>query len=331
MAYELFIDGFDYYATADITKKWQQHSSAAILTGGRRSTNALAIRGTFSNSYIQSKVLTSSSHVSIGFAFYVTTGALGFSVDFYSVSGAQFRLEFVGGTNVFRAGRFGVAADKTSTLSVPNDVWTYVECGLYASDTGSYEVRVNGSPTPWINNANYDTCVYSGQPITHFRINSTYSASGPTYYHFDDLYFAYGDEIKFLGDSRVDTLTLIADSSPQDWVPDSGNAWERLNGTGYVSATTVGSSSLFSPQTLSVSPSIIHGVQIDAHIKKSDAGAKSAATLVKSGATTTAGSDLVLSTDEQLARSSYILNPTTSSEWSKAEIDAMTIGVRVTA
>ena len=39
----LFIDGFDHYATADITKKWTTASAATIGVTGRRGTGGVPV------------------------------------------------------------------------------------------------------------------------------------------------------------------------------------------------------------------------------------------------------------------------------------------------
>jgi hypothetical protein len=72
-------------------------------------------------------------------------------------------------------------------------------------------------------------------------------------------------------------------------------------------------------------------VQVNGLVSKSDAGGRSAALLIKSGATTTQGGTLALSTDTLLIRNPYILNPTTSTAWSKSAVDAAEIGVIVAA
>jgi hypothetical protein len=69
---------------------------------------------------------------------------------------------------------------------------------------------------------------------------------------------------------------------------------------------------------------------MDGIIMKSDAGAREAALVVKSGATTTVGTSTALSTSNAGIYQSYILNPTTSAEWSKSEVNAMNIGIKVT-
>jgi hypothetical protein len=234
---------------------------------------------------------------------------------------------------LLKAGRSGVTADKTSAQSVDFDTWTYVECGLHCSDTGSYEVRVNGNSTSWINNTSYDTAVYSASPITYIRLTRIYSATGIGLSGwFDDLYITYGDEIKFLGDSRVDTLALTANSSPQDWTPDTGNAWERLNqDVGYISSDTINATSLFAAGNLSHNPSTIHGVQINGHAYKSDAGAREAAMVLKSGGTTSVGTSTVLATDIQRVGKTHIVNPDTGVAFTKAGVDGMEVGVKVTA
>lgn len=334
MAYQLFMDGFDHYATADITKKWSAYAGGVMgiySTGGRRNGGRLYMADSQSDRYVHSPAFTASTHVTIGFAVYIANLGYGFYVDFYSASGAQFRFTITTG-NKLQAGRGGATADKTSDYAFPYDAWQYVECGVHVADSGSYEVRLNGSTTPIISNVSYDTARYSGEAITSFRL-SRIGATGPGITGFiDDLYFAYGDEIKFMGDSRVDALALTGNSTPQDWTPDTGNAWERLNqDAGFISSSTVDAVSLFASGDISHNPTAIHGIQLNGAIYKSDAGSREAALVLKSGATTSVGTSKVLSTSSEYIRSAHIVDPNTGSAFTKSNLNAIEVGAKVTA
>jgi hypothetical protein len=332
MSYELFIDGFDHYATANITKKWQETTSTIYTiapTSGRRGGGALSV-GSFpnTNGTIKSKTFTASSKVVVGFALKITTGSLGVTTRFYAGGVLQFSIG-MNGSGQFFAQRSGVAVHATSINSFPMDSYNYVEIGVHLADAGSYEVRVNGQSAGWLPATSYDTLVTTGASINQIWFERVPTVTSGAF--LDDLYIAYGNELRWLGDSRVDTLALTGNSTPQGWIPNTGNAWEQLNqDVGYISASAVGESSLFVVGNLTHNPQIIHGVQLNGLASKSDTGTRAAALLLNSGATIE-GSSVPLSVDTLLIRESYILNPVTASAWSKSDVDAMEVGVKVTA
>lgn len=220
MAYELFIDGFDHYDTANITKKWQSNYNGNITAGvGRRSTGALRLATNANGATLISQALTPYRYITIGFALYVPTGASGpFQVYIYSGTTTQFRFLLTSTFLQWEAYRVGATAAAISDKSMPFDVWQYIEIGVDLSDTGSYELRVNGSSSGWLPKTDYDTLVTAGGKATAFSLGRPGGAITADVY-VDDLYAVVGDEIKFLGDSRVDTLRLTDNFTPQDWDP----------------------------------------------------------------------------------------------------------------
>lgn len=329
MAYELFIDGFDHYATADIGKKWFSAYACGISPNtGRRNGGCLDVAW---NGVLASFNFTPSSKVVTGFALYVPlnpSAGLRIFFRYNDINQCYFLLPH--GSWLWQAvGAAGtVVASATNTMVF--GAWNYIEAAVHHDDAGTLELRINGSTLlSGIPLTNADTKATAGASINNIYLDR-YVNYGFTGFKIDDLYITYGDEIKFLGDSRVDTLTLTADSSPQDWVPDTGNAWERLNqDAGYISANTANATSIFAANNISHNPSIIHGVQINGLAYKSDAGNREAAMVLKSGANTSVGASLALSTDTLLIRNPHIVDPNTGAAFTKAAVNAMEVGVKV--
>lgn len=337
MAYELFVDGFDYYATEDITKKWQYYDNRIAYIEadtGRRGTGALYLANNQAYGFgggiglIRSMPFTPSTHVVVGFALKIQLGGALNTFWLKSIADYEFAVRIDGRNGLFHCYRSGAAIAETSTYSIPSLAYCYVEIGIHYADAGSYEVRVNGQTI--LKNESYDTKNSSATGISVFEIANQEPNPGNKW--LDDFYIAYGDEIKFLGDSRVDTLALTANSTPQDWTPDTGNAWERLNqDAGYIASSTVNAVSLFAAGDISHNPSTIHGIQINGHAYKSDAGYREAAMVLKSGGTTDVGTPLALATDTLLIREPYIVDPNTGSAFTKANLNAIEVGAKVTA
>lgn len=321
MAYELFIDGFDHYNDASIlVLKWPYRYGALVSSGnGRRGTNALTLYSP--GFYLGRPVSTSAKGVIAAAVKFTTPNRTYFSV--YDGSTRQIYLLLTSDQRLQVAMESTVLATSTNVISL--NTYYYVEFGFHINNSGSFEVRVNGSSSGWIPSTNSDT-----QRSGNASFNAFYFGDGEGYY--DDVYCTFGDEIKFLGDSRVDTLALTANSTPQDWTPDTGNAWERLNqDAGYISSGTVDAVSLFAAGDISHNPSTIHGIQLNGHAYKSDAGSREAALVLKSGATTDVGDSVALSTNTLLIREPYIVDPNTGSAFTKSNLNAIEVGVKVAA
>lgn len=334
MSYELFMDGFDYYATADITKKWNYYDGRMVAiheTAGRRGGGAMYMGDNIGYGFnegmpiLRSVILPPAPKMVVGFALKYYLGGSFSTFWLKSNEGYQFALVISGTTGQFTA--YTASGSEISTYALPSAAYCYVEIGVNLSDTGSYEIRVNGQTI--LANASVDTTRVASSGLSHFEVTNQAGSPGTKY--IDDFYITYGDEIKFLGDSRVDTLALTANSTPQDWTPDTGNAWERLNqDAGYISGRYTGESSLFTLGNLGFSPAVVHGVQLNGHAAKSAAGPKTMALQAKSGGTVATGAAYGLSTDTQLICQPFILNPVTGAPWGGTEIDDLEVGAVVT-
>ncbi len=214
MAYAIFIDGFDHYTQAEASLKWFSAGGIETANTGRRGSRG-CWHGQISGNIV-SRAFPKSSHVVLGFA-YRSDGYYGFGISIYFRYGGvnQFMVSMTG-IGQLTAQRSDAAIDATSDRSMTRDAWHYIEIGAIIADAGGYEIRVDGTAAGWIPWRSLDTLVTAGGGFTDLVI----AGSG----YVDDLYLTYGDELKWFGDSRVDTLTVLDDAAPMDWQPDSGGA-----------------------------------------------------------------------------------------------------------
>lgn len=246
MAYELFIDGFDHYSTSEINAKWATHNGCGISsTGGRRNGGYLDMPW---NGALTSFDFTLSRKVVVGFAAFIYSGSsAGLRVFFRYNSTNQFHFLLPNGSFIWQAvGGDGTVLGTASQAMVLGG-WNYIECALDFNNLGSCEVRINGSSAGFISLNQVDTEHTAGALINSIYIDR-YIAYGFTPMYFDDLYITYGDEIKFLGDSRVDTLSVEADTATQDWDPTYTNVPDvsvLLNANGVDGSTTFTDSSTY--------------------------------------------------------------------------------------
>lgn len=336
MAYELFFDGFEGYPTDTTYATLNTYGYANIGTyltiiglGAGRWINTKAVGFYTWTGGIQyaalRRYITPSSYVVFGAAIRqgYSTGVM--QIHFCKDDIVQANLTIpANGTLSLTVGGGGGAS--MSVKSIPNQIWQYIEMGIYCADIGSREVRVNGSSVGWFPYATADTNNDGLGVINNIRVYCTAGENSLM----DDFYLTFGDELKWLGDSRADLLLLTANSSPQDWVPSSGNAWELLNaGTGYIESATDEATSLFEKASMPYIPVAIHGVSVTGYMKKSDAGHREACLLAQSDATLVEGNSLALSTDAMGFTTILLTDPDTGVDWGQPGVDALQVGVRV--
>lgn len=157
--------------------------------------------------------------------------------------------------------------------------------------------------------------------------------------YFDDVYIAddtgaapWND---FLGDVRVQTIKPSAAGSSTQLAPaGSANNWDNVNELPYSSAdynssATAGQRDLYAMEDLAALTTTVYGVQVTSTAHKTDSAVRSVKNLVKSGATVTASATKTLAISPTLLSSIYQANPTTSAQWTPAEVNAMETGVEV--
>lgn len=332
MSYQLFHDGFSSYGAGATGLTLNQFGytcfggapqfSNMSSTGRRAGSKCLYL--VYSIYFNLRKPITPSTHVVCGAAVKQVANS-GFIVLQFCEGDtvhAQLVIPAVGQPTLAVGGAAAVSASN----SLSSSTWNYFELGVHCAESGSYELRVNGSSIGWLPPTNADTRNGGTGVIDNVRVYGTQPESG----HIQDYYITYGDELAWFGDSRMDPVLLAADGTPMDWVPSSGNAWERLNaGDGYVGSSVDEATALFEVADLGYTPTAIHSVALRGLLQKSDAGARGAAMLIKSGSSEVESSELTLSTDPlglaQMAR----LNPATGQPWTVSEVNAMRAGLRV--
>ena len=334
MAYELFVDSFDTGVSAERWSLFQGNITPSItipsVGNGRHGSASGRISGMFPNGFggFRSRYVTASTHLVVGAAvrrnLSTNLALLGFLST--ATGGPDVRLGSNGLLQYYR----GSGPVVTTDFAVAHGAWYYLELGVVIGASGSLEIRVN--KTPVVSVSGIDT--RPAGSATTCNAAQMYMAGGNPIgsVDFEDFYIAYGDELKWLGDIRVDELPLTGNATPQDWTPDSGSAWERLNtDAGYITGTDVGDASLFDIASFTPATINIHAVQLTGKARKTDTGSKSIALQVKSGSTIDVGPDLALSDTTLAYTSTFEQDPGTGAAWTDSALNALKVGVKVTA
>lgn len=324
MAYELFADSFDSFNGTFSYVRWNAEGTGVVLNAskGRRGTYAINPN---TNGGI-SRFITPSTCCVTGFYLDFTNTSV-YSFYFWMDSDAT-RVTTLEINNTRKIIVTCNGLTYTSTNSITDGGKNYIEFGIKISDTvGSLEVKVNGSSIGWINAENIDT---KGAYSTTNKI-ALYAQLGVATY-IDDLYTTYGDELKWLGDVCVDALTLTGNDTRQDFVPDTGNAWERLNQTaGNVKSNIVGSESYFelANTTSTYTINSIEGIIINATAKKDGANTRAFAITANSNNVVFTGNTNYLGESYVEYRTPLVLNPSGNTTWTKEDINNLKVGIKL--
>lgn len=336
----LFVDGFDHYATADITKKWTSlNGSPTIGALGRRLSGQLRISNTACH---VTKTFSANASWVIGVAYSVaslpSSSVLVAELLDNGTTQCDIRLNPDGTLSATRNGT--AVTGGTSTTALSAGAFYYIEWKVTIADSiaaGSCKVRLNGVEI--IN-------VTTGQDLkntanayaTQVRIGNR--TANPHTADYDDLYICDQNgstNNDFLGDCRIDTQFPNGDGATTNFATSSGTTHYTLvdetapNTTDYVDSANVGDRDLYDFTNLTaLATSTVYGVQVSTAALKDDAGSRSIAVTARSGGTNVDGATQALSTS-QLYFSSVFETDSASAQWNQSSVDAAQFGIKVAA
>jgi hypothetical protein len=146
------------------------------------------------------------------------------------------------------------------------------------------------------------------------------------------------DDLTIIPASRVVTLLPDGDGALLQWTPSAGlthynlvNSAPPTEDTAYVEDSTAGDIDLYAYPALSYNPATIYFVQVGLYARKTDLGARTVATMVRSG-----GSNFTGTTQPALNTSFldiylqlYTTDPNTGLAWTKTTVDAAQFGQKL--
>ncbi|QHJ75224.1 hypothetical protein DELTA_31 [Brevundimonas phage vB_BsubS-Delta] len=328
------IEGFDVYPTVagvlGVESRWVIDSVTGLaLVSGRFGGQAL--RGT-------------SGAISTALdAGPTQEGAIGLAVQVQSVSGLSRFLTLADESNVPQLtlaidalGRILVYRGTTSgtflattPVAMTVGVWYYIEVEFRIDNpSGFARVFINGAQL--INFTGVTQAIVGTNTVGRVGL-----FGGSAQVSIDDV---YGKSIATrLGESRIETLMPNADSAVAFTPNAGGNNYSRVSeplvdgDTTYVYSSTVGAEDLYDLTDMTSIPEQIHAVQTRVVARKDDAATRALKVALKSGASATVyGSDFFLSSSYVTKTDIYDADPATAAAWTKAGIDALKIGQKIT-
>jgi hypothetical protein len=335
-----FIDGFDHYATADITEKWTSKTGSPTISAGNGRRSGASYRNTF-GTYV-TKTLDAQATWIIGVAFKIAALPSSAAVGICGVldAGSQqcdLRIKPDGTLQITRVG----TVLGTTTFALSAGQFYYIEFKVFINDTtGTAEVKVDGSSK--LSLTSQDTKNTANATANQIYLGDLPSVASATT-DFDDLYVCDGagsTNNNFLGDCRVDAYLPNGNGNSSQLVGSDGNSTDNYllvdesapnDDTDYVESATVANKDTYACANMSHTPSSIFGVQIVANAKKDDAGARSFTMVTRSGVTDFDGATEALSTAYLYYMQVRETDPNTAAAWTKANLDAAEFGPKVLA
>lgn len=333
----LYIDGYCHsnpsrYSTGSLNPNdtlWAQ-TALARTPGGRYSAHKYIVNGI-------SRAIPDTDEIFVGSGVRITvTNAtlMTFFGDAYATTHIALRVTGSGYITVYR----GATLLATGTTAIANDTWYYIEAHVVIDDVaGIVEVRINGSTTADISFTGDTKNGGTKSSICAVAL-ACYNAFGGWWCYNADTYIcdATGSiNNTWLGDVTVKALAPTAAGNSTQLTPLSGSNYSNVNSIPYNDATynshaTSGNEDTYAYADLLNTSVTVYGVQLSTRLAKSDAGAKSAKTMTRSGGTDYLSAASVspgtgFSETLQLSE----LDPDTSSQWTATGVNAAQFGVKV--
>lgn len=335
-----FMDGFDHYASADLSAKWSAvslQSGSLSSSGGRFGGGFLTLATGFSSTYAR-KTLDNQATWIVGFALnYAVAPTVTSNIFRFLDAGTTQNEIQLTASGILRWTRNATLLASGSTVLSAGS-WYYIEIQMTVSSSVSANsciLSINGVPeitlaaatsTKTTSRSTADTIELTAPVGTQFAVS------------FDDVYICDGTGSKnnsMLGDCRVEALLPTAAGTTTQWTSISGSNYANVNAsspdgdTTYVASSGITQKDTYTMGDLSTSPSSIFGIQTVLDIRKDDAGSRSIAAVIRSGGSDYDGATTPVGDTYGMATEIRELDPNGSVAWTPSAVNAMEAGVKL--
>lgn len=331
------MDGFDHYNdTAEMAKKWNSSVVDAQFTTGRFGGQAFWFEQGNNALHVLSSNL---STFVVGFAYQYEVGASMSDNNLFSIyDDSTIQLDIYvnnDGSLSIRRGASTVLGTSAVGLVSPG-VWNYIEFKATINNSGSYELRFNG--TNILSDSGVDTQQSSNAYMNKFG----FVAAGYTNRNIDDFYFldtSGSTNNDFLGDVRIETIRPTGAGNQTDFTPSTGSNWENVDDTtpdddstyNYHAPQGLPGTDLFTMGDLTTISGSIFGIQPIIYTRKDDAGSADLYSVIRTGGTDYVGSGISLG-DSYIYHTDILEeNPNTATAWTVTDINNIEGGYRRTS
>lgn len=327
---------------------WATQSSSGnshiyVEAGGRFGSGRCRLNPVNNSEYamIYKDLATNRAKVGVIFSLYFSNGLPG-NLDgvlrLFESGTTHIELRFNG--TVFYFTRNGTYLTQ-GTFAPSANTWIGMEVWVEIHDTtGVLKLFINGNATPDINWSGGDTRNGGSGVVTTVQFRDLGHGSGSNNVIVSDV-VVYDDQgsvnnLAPLGDLRVERIVPTGAGATTQMTPSAGANWQTVdetvaNGdTDYVSETTVGEKDTYALGNLASGAGGVLAAQVTASARKSDAGSKSLATILRSsGGTEDQGPDVALGTSYAFTQRTLNAVPG-GAAWDQTEVNGLEAGAIVT-
>lgn len=342
----LFGDSFDFYSTQNdmltgSSPLWGSIvGSISFVTGRFPGSRAMQL-----NNNLISSSFSNSSTIFLNIAVY--------SVNALSGSAAWHTIQLFDGSTVqcsiywysdgslrFYHGTNSGTLLATFSSAFAGLTWTHFQIKVILSSTGGeIHVRINGAAS--------DTFVVTGlntiSTVNSYTNSLAIGSPGFGFVFYSDDFYCFNDSgaapNNWQGDVTATQLMVASDPGSPVFskFPNTGTSFSKINevqedgDTTYISDNNVNAEDDFGITALTSSPSSIVAVVVKAFVKKSNAGSRSGDIILKSGVSSANFGSTALSSSYGYLTLPSPSDPNTSAAWTQSNLNAITIGPKVTA
>lgn len=332
----LDMDSFDGYVTADLQAAgWSGLGTVSVLAAGRNGTSALRM-GDWDEG--ATRILaTPQGTIGLGVAVAVNLMTNTTNTLFDFRDGGTVHVSLKVGTNgslwFERAGVQIGGATPAGTF-VEGSLYLHCFAKVVISDTvGTVDLWLNGDATPAISATGLDTRNGGNATVDRIRLGGVVNVNGaPTY---DDFYLTDGAN---LGDCRVESRLPNGNGNSSQMLGSDGNSTDNYllvdeaapnSDTDYVGSPTVTEKDTYTMQDATPATGTVHAIKVTLVAKKSDAGSRSFASVVRLSGTEADSADRALSTSYAYYSDIRETKPG-GGAWSISDWNNVELGVKVT-
>lgn len=328
----LHFDGFDL---GDWAARYSTSGSSFSVNTSTRLGSGRCVQT--SGSSTLTVPIAAASDVYVGFAFSRASGTASTSsfLALFGDAGATMHMNLAWSNPSTLTARRGSTVVASASVPEPAGAWVYIEMWATVADAGGRcVVKIDGAT---VIDFTGDT-KNGGTATTIDRVTIGNQPGGTAFNAFyDDFYICDSSgsapHNTFLGPVRVFTLAPSGAGTDTAMTPSAGSNFQCVDeqpysATDYVTGST-GQRDTYTMGDLPASPGTIFAAQTVAIAKKTDAGALSLKTAVRSGGTLYTGTATALGTADGTVRTVRTTDPATGAAWTTAGVNAAEAGAEV--
>jgi hypothetical protein len=339
------IDGFDYYTAAMASLRgWSTPTAMSVTTGRFGVQQALRMNNP---SPIQTTKLipaAAGTTWSVGFAFR-TNNTLGATARplFAFEEGATRHVMIIpstaddGSISAYR-GTTLVTGSSTSTTApgvLVANTWHWIDLVVVIHDTaGSVLLKVDGVEV--LNLTTQDTRNAGTGLVDRVSVFAPSATTASQTRDYDDLIIR--DDSTLVTDHRISTLYPSGNGNSSQFLGSDGNSTDNYllvdeathnSDTDYVESSTAGHIDLYAMEDLPTTAVSVLATAQRVVARKTDAGARTGRTVLRTGSTNYEGADIALTDSYAFHSMLRTVNPNTAAAWTNAGINGLETGVKV--